>query len=86
MLWRSSVESAVGRTIGEMARERSPHSILEAVYESSWEVVFDLLVEDPDTTCADFIDKREYEVERARDDAERQANRGASAPAPYPPE
>jgi N-acyl-D-amino-acid deacylase len=57
---RSAVESAVGRTIGEMARERSPHSILEAVYESSWEVVFDLLVEDPDTTCADFIDKREY--------------------------
>jgi N-acyl-D-amino-acid deacylase len=57
---RSRVESAVGRTIGEMARERSPHSILEAVYESSWEVVFDLLVKDPDTTCADFIDKREY--------------------------
>jgi N-acyl-D-amino-acid deacylase len=57
---RSAVEPAVGRTIGEMARERSPHSILEAVYESSWEVVFDLLVEDPDTTCADFVDKREY--------------------------
>jgi dihydroorotase/N-acyl-D-amino-acid deacylase len=57
---RSRVTPAVGRTIGDMARERSPHSILEAVYESSWEVVFDLLVEDPDTTCADFIDKREY--------------------------
>ena len=57
---RSAVEPAVGRTIGELARERSPHSILEAVYESSWEVVFDLLVEDPDTTCADFIDKREH--------------------------
>jgi len=57
---RSQVQGAVGRTIGEMARERSPHSIIEAVYESSWEVVFDLLVEDPDTTCADFIDKREH--------------------------
>ena len=52
--------SVVGRTIGELARERSPNSILKAVYESSWEVVFDLLVEDPDSTCADFIDKREY--------------------------
>jgi N-acyl-D-amino-acid deacylase len=57
---RSQVAEAVGRTIGELARERSPHSIIEAVYESSWEAVFDLLVEDPDTTCADFIDKREH--------------------------
>jgi N-acyl-D-aspartate/D-glutamate deacylase len=57
---RSRAEEAVGRTIGDLARERSPHSILEAVYESSWEVLFDLLVEDPDTTCADYIDKREH--------------------------
>jgi N-acyl-D-aspartate/D-glutamate deacylase len=53
-------ESVVGRTIGDLARERSPSSIIDAVYESSWEVVFDLLVEDPDATCADWIDKREY--------------------------
>jgi N-acyl-D-aspartate/D-glutamate deacylase len=57
---RHADASVVGRTIGDLARERSPDSIIEAVYESSWEVVFDLLVEDPDATCADFIDKREY--------------------------
>ena len=49
----------VGRTIGEIARERAPHSVIKAVYEASIEAVFDILVEDPDTTCADFIDKRE---------------------------
>jgi len=51
-----------GRTIGEMARERQPDSIIKAVYEASLEVIFDMLVEDPDTTCVDIIDKREYGV------------------------
>ena len=49
-----------GRTIGEIARERKPHNIIEAVYEASIEAVFDLLAEDPDTTWALTIDKREY--------------------------
>jgi hypothetical protein len=35
---------------------------------------------------ASVLDKREYEKERARDDAERQANRGASTGGPYPSE
>jgi N-acyl-D-aspartate/D-glutamate deacylase len=57
---RCANEAYVGRTIGEIARQRAPHSIIEAVYEESIEAVFDILVEDPDATCADFIDKREY--------------------------
>ena len=57
---RCSNPDVVGRAIGDLARERSPQSIVQAVYESSWEVVFDLLVEDPNTTCADYIDKREH--------------------------
>jgi len=35
---------------------------------------------------ASVIDKREYEQERARDDAERQANRSAATGASYSPE
>ena len=35
---------------------------------------------------ASVIDKREHEQERARDDAERQANRSASTGVSYPPE
>jgi len=53
-------KSYEGRTIGEMARERRPDSIIEAVYEASLEVIFDMLVEDPDATWALIIDKREY--------------------------
>jgi len=51
-----------GKTIGQMARERRPDSIIQAVYEESVETVFDILIDDPDTTCADIIDKREYGV------------------------
>ena len=50
----------VGRTIGELARERSPGDILRAVYRESFETVFDLLQEDPETTWALIRDKREY--------------------------
>ncbi len=52
----------VGKTIGDLARERQPHDIIRAVYEESFEVVFDILAEDADTTCADIVDKREHGV------------------------
>ncbi len=51
-----------GRTIGQMARERQPDSIIKAVYDESLEVVFDMLVQDPTTTWALIIDKRESGV------------------------
>jgi N-acyl-D-aspartate/D-glutamate deacylase len=50
----------VGSTIGELARERSPGDIFQAVYRESFDTVFDLLQEDPDTTWALIRDKREY--------------------------
>jgi N-acyl-D-aspartate/D-glutamate deacylase len=49
-----------GQTIGQIARERERGSIIKAVYDESLEVVFDLLLEDPGTTWALIIDKREY--------------------------
>jgi N-acyl-D-aspartate/D-glutamate deacylase len=51
-----------GKTIGMMARERQPDSIINAVYDESLEVVFDILVQDPATTWALIIDKRESGV------------------------
>jgi N-acyl-D-amino-acid deacylase len=48
-----------GKTIGELARQRSPYNIMKAVYEESLNVVFDILLEDPDTTWAQILDKRE---------------------------
>ena len=49
-----------GRTIGEIARERQPESIIKAVYDESLEVVFDILTGDPGATWALVVDKREY--------------------------
>jgi N-acyl-D-aspartate/D-glutamate deacylase len=48
-----------GRTVGEIARERSPERIVQAVYRESVEVIFDALVQDPETTWAMVVDKRE---------------------------
>ena len=48
-----------GKTIGELARERAPNHIMKAVYEESLNAMFDILVEDPDTTWAQILDKRE---------------------------
>ncbi|NLE46738.1 MAG: amidohydrolase family protein [Chloroflexi bacterium] len=50
----------VGRTLGELARERFPHRILDAVYVGAFEVLFDVLLDDPDATWALIVDKREY--------------------------
>ena len=49
-----------GRTIGELARGREPGRIIDAVYEASYDTVFDILVDDPEATWASTIDKREY--------------------------
>ena len=57
---RSKNKTYEGQTVGQLARAREPGSIINAVYDASLEVVFDLLVEDPDITWALIIDKREY--------------------------
>jgi len=49
-----------GKTIGELARQKSPNNIIDAVYNQSLEILFDLLVQDPGTTWALLLDKREY--------------------------
>jgi len=48
-----------GKTIGELARKRSPDDIVDAVYNQSLEVVFDVLSEDQETTWVLYLDKRE---------------------------
>lgn len=57
---RCQNKAYIGKTIGEIARQRRPDSIIDAVYEASVEAVFDILIEDPDTTWVMIIDKREY--------------------------
>jgi N-acyl-D-amino-acid deacylase len=56
---RSKTKAYEGRTIWEIARERQPDSIIEAVYDESLEVVFDIVLEDPGATWALVVDKRE---------------------------
>lgn len=51
-----------GKTIGEIARERAPDNILQAVYQESIDVVFDILLQDPEALWAEFVDKREAGV------------------------
>jgi len=48
-----------GRTIGNLARERAPETIIDTVYEASFETLFDILAADPDATWALVTDKRE---------------------------
>jgi N-acyl-D-amino-acid deacylase len=57
---RTKAEKLQGKTIGELARQRQPDHIIDAVYGEALEVVFDLLVADPDATWALILDKREY--------------------------
>lgn len=52
----------VGRTVGEIARERTPDSIVEAVYDTSLEVLFDILAEDPRAQWVHFRDMRHDRV------------------------
>jgi N-acyl-D-amino-acid deacylase len=52
------IQKYEGRTIGEIAREKSPYRMMDAVYNQSIEAVFDMLVADPDTTWDFILDKR----------------------------
>jgi len=47
-----------GKTMGEIARMRSPHRAMDAVYNQAVEAVFDILVEDPVATWEFILDKR----------------------------
>ena len=49
-----------GKTIGELARKRSPDRIVDAVYNESLEALFDILTEDPHATWAMILEKRTY--------------------------
>lgn len=52
----------IGKTVGEIARERSPEDIVKTVFIESLELVFDIIAEDPEATWALVRDKREYGV------------------------
>jgi N-acyl-D-amino-acid deacylase len=52
----------VGRTIGEIARERTPDSIVATVYDTSLEVLFDILAEDCHAQWVHFRDMRHDRV------------------------
>ncbi len=47
-----------GKTVGEIARSRSPHRLMDAVYNQSIEAIFDMLIADPNTTWDFILDKR----------------------------
>lgn len=55
---RCGIAEYEGKTVGEVARERSAGRAMEAVYNQSLEVVFDMLVEDADSTWDFVLDKR----------------------------
>jgi N-acyl-D-aspartate/D-glutamate deacylase len=48
-----------GKTVGEIARQRSSAFIRDIVYHVSLETVFDIIIEDPETTWAVSTDVRE---------------------------
>ncbi len=48
-----------GQTLWQLARAREPAYTIRAVYETAFEVLFDILAEDPDATWALVKDKRE---------------------------
>ena len=55
-------ESLLGRTLMDITRERKPGLTRhDLVYSACMEVLFDLLLEDPDLEWALTIDKREYQ-------------------------
>jgi len=51
-----------GKTIGELARKRSNDDIINAVYNESVEVVFDILSEDTEATWIQSYEKRSYDA------------------------
>jgi N-acyl-D-aspartate/D-glutamate deacylase len=49
----------VGKTIGEIARSKCPDHVIDAQYDESFNTLFDILCEDPDTMWVGILDKRE---------------------------
>jgi len=47
---RCSNRAYEGETVGAIARQRQPRNTLEMVYETSFDVLFDILAEDPNAT------------------------------------
>jgi len=50
----------VGKTVYELALERAPIRRVQAVYREAYEVLYDILMADPNAVCAFCKDKREY--------------------------
>jgi N-acyl-D-amino-acid deacylase len=48
-----------GKTLGEIARKRAPDSLIRVVYKESFDALFDIIAEDPESTWALILDKRE---------------------------
>ncbi len=60
MVLDCSLKEYENKTIWEVAREREPNYTIKAVYEESYNVLFDILAEDPNATWTLVKDKREY--------------------------
>jgi len=54
-------KSVLGKTLLEVTKERMPGNYDEVLHENCYEVVFDLLLDDPDLAWAMTRDKREYQ-------------------------
>lgn len=52
----------IGKTVYELALERSPMRRVQAIYREAYEVLYDILLADPYAVCAFSKDKREYNV------------------------
>jgi N-acyl-D-amino-acid deacylase len=60
MILNCKNKSYEGKTLWEIARQREPNYTIKAVYDDSFDVLFDILQEDPDATWTLIKDKREY--------------------------
>jgi N-acyl-D-amino-acid deacylase len=56
---RCKIAEYEGQILGNIVRRRCPNRFAEAVYDETYEILFDMLAEDPHTTWALIIDKRE---------------------------
>ena len=57
---RCTDKSVIGKTLYEVTLERAPGSRVEVLYENCLDVLFDIVISDPDATWALNKDKREY--------------------------
>ncbi len=54
-------ESVLGKTLLEVTKERAPGNYDELIYHNCYDVIFDMVLEDPDLAWALTRDKREYQ-------------------------